>query len=126
MDSKAIAGLVNQLIAGRNLCKQAIVANEQIITVPAVPATAAAGATPGNPGKPESKRSTGQLANAANNFFVTATNLIGHLKNIAPDAADNIAALEKALNAPVPPVKAPTPNATASTPVTGTPAPAQK
>jgi hypothetical protein len=101
MDSAKIAEAVNTLIGVRNTCRQAIAANEQVIPVPAVPATE------GNPGKPASQRSTGQLPNANNNLFVAVNNLIGHLRNIAPNA--DVSALVKALNAPLVPDPKPAP-----------------
>lgn len=114
MDQQKLIESVNVLIGLRNVCKQAIAANEQVIEVPAV------AATDKNPGKPASKRSTGQLPNASNNLFVAATNLIGHLKNIG-GSQDDIAALEKALNSPLPPAQPPVAANASKAPAPATP-----
>ncbi|HEV2329249.1 MAG TPA: hypothetical protein VGY56_10715 [Verrucomicrobiae bacterium] len=106
LDKDKIVGLVKNIIDVRNMCRQAIAATDQIVTILAVPASE------GNPGKPEQKKVTGQLPNANQFLFASANALLGHLRNIG-GTPDDIAPLEKLLNAPLAPVPAKAP-ATAS------------
>lgn len=93
LEAQRLVELVEAAVNIRNECKLAIAAKDHLIPVPAREATGTI------PARAAYVKDTGQLANAANNAFVLANNLIGQMRLINADAG-LIKEAETLLNAP--------------------------
>ena len=80
---------IQQVVDLRNKIQTAIAANEHIVSIPPPPGSP--------PGTQPRKTPTGQLVTASGAAHALALQLLGHLRLIAGDDKESIAAAEKAI-----------------------------